>query len=493
MLKQTLVLGLLTLSGLYSAHAQEVLTLEKALNTAFEHSPSLIQSKLSLEQRQLNLKAQDASLKSQFSLDVTPFRYTRNNQYDNFNSKWYANETKMSSASFGITQPIKWTDGTISLYNDFSWQDASNRTSGGNNTSFNHNLSLRISQPLFTYNRTKMQLKELEYALENAKISYALQQLSIEKNVTSQFYDVYQKQKDLNISRDEYNNQKQNYDIIKNKVEAGLLAKEELYQAEVNLANSESTVYSKEISFENAKDNFKLLLGMSLDEDIAILFDNNIPTVDVNINDAVKYALDAVVALDQRMEIRQKQITLEQDVFSIIRTKAESEFKGDLSVRVGMDALAGKVKNMYDKPTDNEEVGVTLTIPIFDWGAKKAKVKSSQLAMESDEISLEEQKKEIVIDVRQICRNLPTLIRQIEIKKKSIENAERTYEINLEKYRNGNLTGMDLQQFQNQLTTAKQDYTSAIISYKIELLNLKIQTLWDFETHKSYLPVDLLK
>ena len=415
MLKQTLVLGLLTLSGLYSAHAQEVLTLEKALNTAFEHSPSLIQSKLSLEQRQLNLKAQDASLKSQFSLDVTPFRYTRNNQYDNFNSKWYANETKMSSASFGITQPIKWTDGTISLYNDFSWQDASNRTSGGNNTSFNHNLSLRISQPLFTYNRTKMQLKELEYALENAKISYALQQLSIEKNVTSQFYDVYQKQKDLNISRDEYNNQKQNYDIIKNKVEAGLLAKEELYQAEVNLANSESTVYSKEISFENAKDNFKLLLGMSLDEDIAILFDNNIPTVDVNINDAVKYALD------QRMEIRQKQITLEQDVFSIIRTKAESEFKGDLSVRVGMDALAGKVKNMYDKPTDNEEVGVTLTIPIFDWGAKKAKVKSSQLAMESDEISLEEQKKEIVIDVRQICRNLPTLIRQIEIKRKALK------------------------------------------------------------------------
>ena len=44
MLKQTLVLGLLTLSGLYSAHAQEVLTLEKALNTAFEHSPSLKQT-----------------------------------------------------------------------------------------------------------------------------------------------------------------------------------------------------------------------------------------------------------------------------------------------------------------------------------------------------------------------------------------------------------------------------------------------------------------
>lgn len=487
MLKQTLMLALLVVFGISSSVAQEVLTLEKALNIAYEHSPSLIQSKLSLEQRQLNLKAQDASLKSQFSLDVNPFNYTRNNQYDSYNSKWYANESMTSSASFGITQPVKWTDGTVSLINDFSWQDASNRTSGGKNTSFNHNLSLRIEQPLFTYNRTKMQLQELEYALENAKINYAMQELNIEKNVTTQFYDVYQKQKDLNTAKDEYNNQKQNYEIIKNKVDADLVAREELYQAEVNLATSESAVYTAEINYENTKDNFKLLLGMSLDADVMVLPNTDIITVSVNPNEAVKYALE------QRMELRQKQITLEEDVFNIIKAKADNEFKGSISARIGMDALGGKVNDMYNNPTDNEQVGISLTIPIFDWGAKKARVKSSELAMESNQIDFNEEKKNITLSVRQICRNLPTLIRQIEIKKKSIENAEHTYEINLEKYRNGNLTGMELQQYQTQLTSAKQAYTNAIISYKLELLNLKIQTLWDFETNKSYLPVELLK
>lgn len=487
MSKHSFLFAILFTFGISCLSAQEVLTLEKALNIAFQHSPALIQSKLSLEQRQLNLKAQDASLKSQFSLDVNPFSYTRNNQYDSYNSKWYANQNMASSASFGIRQPIKWTDGTISLINDFSWQDASNKTSGGKNTSFNHNLSLRIEQPLFTYNRTKIQLQELEYALENAKISYAMQELTIEKNVTSQFYDVYQKQKDLNTAKDEYTNQKQNYDIIKNKVEAGLVAKEELYQAEVNLATSESSVYSQEINYENTKDNFKLLLGMSLDEDIMVLPNTDIISVNVNTDEAVKYALD------QRMELRQKQITLEEDVFNIIKAKADNEFKGNLSVRVGMDALSEKVNTMYNKPTDNEQVGVTLTIPIFDWGAKKARVKSSELAMESNQIDMDEEKKNIVIGVRQICRNLPTLMRQIEIKKKSIENAEHTYEINLEKYRNGNLTGMELQQYQTQLTNAKQEYTGAIINYKLELLNLKVQTLWDFEANKTYLPVELLK
>ena len=477
----------LVLFGMDRLTAQEILTLEKALEIAFEHSPSLIQSKLSLEQRQLNLKAQDASLKSQFSLDVNPFNYTRNNQYDSYNSRWYANESMSSSASLGIRQPIKWTDGTISLINDFSWQDASNRTDNRKNTSFNHNLSLRLEQPLFTYNRTKMQLKELEYALENAKISYAMQELNIEKQVTTQFYNVYQKQKDLNNAREEYNNQKQNYDIIKNKVEADLVAKEELFQAEVNMATSESSVYSAEINYENAKDHFKILLGMPLDEDVMVLPNTGINTIEVNSNDAVRYALE------QRMEIRQKQITLEEDVFNIIRAKAENEFKGSISARIGLDALAGKIKNMYDSPTDNEQIGISLNIPIFDWGAKKARVKSSELAMESNQIDFDEQKKNITLEVRQICRNLPTLVRQIDIKKKSIENAEHTYEINLEKYRTGNLTGMELQQYQTQLTNAKQEYTNALISYKLELLNLKIQTLWDFENNKSYLPVDLLK
>lgn len=487
MLRKTQVTALLVILGFVSVQAQEILTLEKALDIAYQHSPSLIQSKLSLEQRQLNLKAQDASLKSQFSLDVSPFNYTRNNQYDSYNSNWYANESMTSSASLGVTQPIKWTDGTISLVNDFSWQDASNRTSGGKNTSFNHNLSLRIEQPLFTYNRTKMQLKELEYSLENAKISYALQELNIEKQVTSQFYDVYQKQKDLNIAREEYSNQKQNYEIIRNKVEAGLVAKEELYQAEVNLATSESSVYSAEISYENSKDNFKILLGISLDEDVMVLPNTEIVTVVVDSEEAVKHALE------QRMELRQKQITLEQDVFTIIRAKSENEFKGSVSARVGLEALGGKVSNMYDKPTDNEQIGISFNIPIFDWGAKKSRVKSSELSMESNQVDFEEEKKNITLDVRQICRNMPTLVRQIEIKRKNVENAEHTYEINLEKYRNGNLTGMELQQYQTQLTSAKQAYTGAIINYKIELLNLKIQTLWDFEKNETYLPTDLLK
>ena len=72
-----------------STFAQEILTLEKALEIAYQQSPSIIQSKMSLEQSELALIQQKASLKSQFSLNLNPFQYTRSTSFDDYNTQWY--------------------------------------------------------------------------------------------------------------------------------------------------------------------------------------------------------------------------------------------------------------------------------------------------------------------------------------------------------------------------------------------------------------------
>ena len=324
----------------------------------------------------------------------------------------------------------------------------------------------------------------MEFNLEKAKIQYALAQLNIEKNVTSAFYGVYQAYKRLVTAREAFQSQKENYELIKNKVEQGLIAQEELFQAEVTLATNENSLADTEMSYENTKDQFKQTLGLPLDIDISIL--PNIQ-IQVDVNQAVKYALD------QRMEIRQQQIAIEEGIFSLIEAKDNNKFKGSISARVGLMGQGDKFNGAFSKPDDNETIGVTLTVPLWDWGARKANIRSSELSNENTEISNAEERKSIMLDVRQLCRELPKLLRQIDIARQTVSNAERTYDINVEKYRNGALTGMELKNQQTQLTDAKNALTDAIISYKLRLLDLKIQTLWDFQNNKSYLPVDLLK
>jgi outer membrane protein TolC len=101
------------------------------------------------------------------------------------------------------------------------------------------------------------------------------------------------------------------------------------------------------------------------------------------------------------------------------------------------------------------------------------------------------QRTEVELGIRQTFRNLQNLSMQIEIARQNEKNAQLTYEINLERYKNGDLTGMDLSLFQNQLSEKKMNMANSLINYKLELLNMKIQSLWDFENNTSFVPIEL--
>ena len=215
-------------------HAQSPMTIEQALDIAEENNPDLIASKLNLERYQYNLEAQQASLKSRFSLDLTPINYSKSRRFDERLSQWYTNEALNTSGTFRVSQPILFTGGEVSLINTFGWRDNQSTVDGRENTNraFSNDFYLSLSQPIFTYNRRKMELERIEFDYENAGIRYALQRLNTERSITNQFYSVYMAQNNLAISKDELDNTKQSFDIIKNKVEADLAAREELYQAD---------------------------------------------------------------------------------------------------------------------------------------------------------------------------------------------------------------------------------------------------------------------
>jgi outer membrane protein len=472
----------LMLTGLaHLAVSQRLLTLPDALSVANQMSPTIRQARLSLEQSRENLNAQRAALKSKFALDVSPFAYSNKRTYDD-QLGWSSNETKSSGGVFQVMQPILATDGTISLSNQFGWQDSYSTYGNNSFKGFHNNLSLTLDQPIFTYNKTKMNISKLEYALENSMLNYQLRLLSVEKSVTQAFYDVYQAQKDLVISQEEYDNRTKSYDIIKNKVDAGLVAKEEFFQAELDMLTSKSSLQNNKVSLENMLDNFKQLLGVSLDEEITVLAEISVTPVQVDMKKALS------LGLANRMELRQRQIDIEVGQFDLITTNALNEFKGNIGLTYGIMGENADINKIYDDPSDNQELRLSMSIPIFDWGEKKARMRAAQASQNSLVINMEQENVTISLGIRQIYRNLDNLLNQIDIAKKNLENAELTYDINLEKYRNGDLTSMDLNLVQNQLTQKKQSLTSAQIQYKMELLNLKIQTLFDFEKNISIVP-----
>ncbi|MBV5313301.1 MAG: TolC family protein [Prolixibacteraceae bacterium] len=471
------------------ANAQQILTLESALEIARNNSPDIRRSLLNLERSEQSLIAQNAALKSNFSLSVTPMSYDQRRQFDLYNSQWYTSKTTQPSSTFTITQPFLPTDATISLINRFGWQNNYVEKFNGSETNkaFYNNLSLSIAQPLFTYNRTKLQIKELELVLENAQLNYAMQKLNNEKQVTQFFYDVYLAQMNLTISQDEFKNTQKSYEITQNKVTAGISAKEELYQAELNFATAKSSLQNAQVSLDNLKDQFKQYIGMDIMEEITVMTDVALSPVIVDVKKAIEFGLTS------RMELRQREIDIETSQFDMIRTKSLNEFRGDVNLSLGISGDNEKLKDVYDNPTNNPRVSVSFNLPLYDWGEKKARIKAQEAVIETQKLSQTEEKKQITLDIRRIYRSLQNLVNQIDIAAQSEKNAQLTYEINLERYANGDLTSMDMNLFQNQLSQKKMSYAQALIDYKIELLNLKIQSLYDFEKNEAIVPQNIIQ
>jgi len=479
--------GFLLIINVLCAFPQKAVTLDEALKIAEDNSPSMKRTRLNLIRNQENLNAQNAALKSKFSLSVNPLTYSQNRAYNSVISGFNTTKDLMSSGSLVISQPIVFTDATLSLRNNFSYNNnIYNEEFPTSGVKFNNDLSINLNQPLFTYNRTKLQLKELQLSLENAQLNYAIQLLSLEKSVTQAFYYVYQQQQSMEISSQAYQNMQKSYEVSKNKVDAGISAREEMFQAELNLASSKSDYENSQVSFENAKDEFKLLIGMSLYDDFGVLPNIAVDTIQVDI----AFAIDQ--GLKNRMELRQSQINIETSQFDLIQTKALNEFKGNLNLSFGINGLNEKLKDIYDDPRNNENVELTLDIPLWDWGEKKSRIKATEATIKSANISYEEEQSNIILGVRKVYRNLLNLQNQIEIARQNVTNAQLTYDLNLEKYKNGDLTGMDLNIYQNQLSEKQLSYTNSLISYKLELLNLKIQTLYDFEKKVPVTPVKTL-
>ena len=420
------------------SQGQVSLTIEKAMDIAEEHSPSLRRSHMNLERYQQNLVAQRASLKSKFSLNLNPVDYSKSRSFDNRLSQWYTNERFSTTGTFQVDQPILWTDGVLSLINRFGWQDNNSNIDGTktSNKAFSNDLYLQLSQPIFTYNKRKMELQQIEYDYENANISYALQRLSTEKDITQQFYSVYMAQSQLAITKEELTNAQQSYEIIKNKVEADLAARDELFQAEVNLEK------------------------------------------------AIQHGLES------RLELRQREIESKELAFDMIKTKALNEFKGDIALSFGLIGDNRHLEKIYNNPTQNPRVAISLSVPIFDWGEKKARVKAQEVAQKINRLEFHEDKVNIELNIRQTWRSLENLLSQIKIAEQNVANAQRTYDLNLTRYREGDITGMDMNQFQTQLSNKKIAYTQALINYKIELLNLKILSLYDFEHDMPIVPME---
>jgi outer membrane protein TolC len=112
-----------------------------------------------------------------------------------------------------------------------------------------------------------------------------------------------------------------------------------------------------------------------------------------------------------------------------------------------------------------------LSIPLFDGGARNAKIASARLDLMKTQNSLDSLKSSIDNDVLQARIDMKSSMLTIDIQKKNVELAEQVYNTTNLKYEQGLGSNQEISQAQADLVTAQNNYYSSLYDAIIAKIN----------------------
>jgi outer membrane protein TolC len=236
---------------------------------------------------------------------------------------------------------------------------------------------------------------------------------------------------------------------------------------------------------------FKERLGINLNDSVVIKSDLGYNKVNVDVEKAV------ALALENRLELKENEIQIELSEMEIKKTQANGRINGNILLNynfIGVDKsqLAIPLESSIDNTWQNLinrrgsfGVGLTVNIPIIDWGENRAKVHSAQATLTLNKIQLDAEKISIERDIRTTVNQLQSSLRRLQLLEKNVIVAEKSFEISRQRYANGDIDSQAMALERERLNNAYLSRLDSFINYKLLLSDVMRKTFFDFEKNVS--------
>ena len=305
---------------------------------------------------------------------------------------------------------------------------------------------------------------ELELAEESARSS----KISLYNQVTKAYYGILLTQDSYNVIKRSYENSNENARIIYNKFKQGTVSEFEWIRADVQARNILTSVVSAENAVNLSKLQLMMLMGIDMNTEIKVEgkladFESVMYSEVLNI-DASK--------LDKNSDLKQFEIQMKQ------LAQTEKIHKSSLLPTLGASLNYQYMSYANDSNTFNADqywfptstLGLQLTIPLFQGGAKH--YKSKQLKIQREELDLQQEnlKRSLQLQTISQMNNIKNALKKIESNKESLRQAEKGLSISQKMYEVGMATFLDL-------NNADLNYRNAGLAYN--------QSIYDFLSSKA--------
>jgi len=324
-----------------------------------------------------------------------------------------------------------------------------------------YNFNTTVNQPLFTggFNLATYRSAKLGVDLSKESLETAKQDLIL--NVRVGYFNILRAEKFLAVAEQQVKNFEAQLAVTQAFFDVGIVPKNDVLLAEVNLANARQSLVKAANDLATAKASFNILLRREIDTAFEV--------VDILAHKAFPLSFEQSLeeALRLRPEVKTAQLNVDQAKESVKIARAGffptisllgnySRFSDELDLEPG----SNRFKELWS-------IQAQATFTIWNWGKTAFTVGENKVKVKQAEDSKNQVIDSVTLEVKNDYLNMRVAEKNINTAEKSIEQAEENLRMNEERYKYQVATQTDVVNAVTLLAQARVNYYGALSDFNV--------------------------
>ncbi|MFA6593353.1 MAG: TolC family protein [Bacteroidales bacterium] len=454
----------------------QTMNLEQAITTARSNSVAAVEAKSSFVSSYWAWRSYQASRLPSLYLYGDFMNYDRSlsllQDTDSGEMRYVSTDHLQNSLGLYLSQNITFTGGTLKLYSDLRRIDEYGSHNG--KTWYTQPVSLSYTQPLWAYNQFKWDKKISPKEYEKAKRVYLESMEAVTLSSVKFFFDLMLARKNYDAAVSNYRNTSKMFDIAKQRVKLGSVTREDYLQLELRMLSDSTDMNDKDMAVKEAQMTLNSLLGLDEKAEVEPSVDEQLPAV----------MMDYDLVLSKSFENSSFNLGNEIDVLNaeseVAQAKARRGASVSLDATFGLSHSASAFDKAYGNLLDQEVVGLSFSIPIFDWGTGKGRVKKAEAAADVVKAQVRQAENDYRKSVFTAVGQFNNQRQQCYVSQRAMSISSERYSLMMEKFRGGSVSVTDLITSQNENDEAMGKYVTDLSNYWVYYFTLRKLALYDF-------------
>jgi outer membrane protein TolC len=317
-------------------------------------------------------------------------------------------------------------------------------------------------------------------AIAKAKIEVAARGLS--GIVIQNYYAIVAAQRKFGNSQTSLKEAERFFDLTTKQEKGGEVAHADVLKAQIDLQQRQRDVKEAELAIEKARIALGIFIFPNFSSDFAVVDDladrAELPAMDsataASISPDIKAATAGVQEAGWEVSVARYQFlpSFGFDFFYGIDANQFAATGSGLSDATGRSTLPNYQVN--NRQNLGYSAQLTLTVPVWNWGATRSKVKQAELKRDQAQLDLSLAQRTLQSNLAMAYAEARAALGQLDSLKGSVDLAAESLRLTVLRYQAAEATALEVVDAQNTATLARNANDDGLARYRVALANLKM-------------------